>query len=135
MRTFSNRSLALLVGLLIAASSPHLLAHHALPSPDDATASVTLTGKVTQVVWRSPHVFIRLSVPAGRNSAANWVVETLNPQGLAKVGVDAATLSPGDVISVRAHVARDVRNYAVSEAMTLPTGRVVSVRVGTGMNR
>lgn len=130
----ATRSIAVLVGLLltlpITTAAPRLLAHHSLSTPNDVAKPITLTGKVTQVVWRSPHVFIRLNVPGKAASAGNWVVETLNPQGLAKVGVDAATLTPGDIISVRAYAAPDVRHYAVSETMTLPSGRVVSVRVG-----
>lgn len=127
------RSIAVSLGLLLALAAPRLLAHHSVPAPSELSQVVTLKGKVTQVVWRSPHVFIRLNVPGRTAGAGDWVVETLNPQGLAKVGIDSATLNPGDVISVRAYAAPDVRHYARSETMTLPTGRVVSVRVGAGM--
>lgn len=128
----SRQLSAVVVGSLLVLAGSVVQGHHSVQSQFDVMKPIMLRGQVAQVEWRRPHVLIRLRVANEKAGGADWLVETLNPQGLERSGVDVYTLKSGDVISVSAFVSRDGRRHAVTQTMTLPNGKTVSVGVGAG---
>jgi hypothetical protein len=117
---------------LIAASGSSVFGHHSIQAQFDVTKPVTLKGRVAAVEWRQPHVLIRVRVPDGQSGSVDWVVQTLNPQSLGRLGIVQGTLKPGDAISLDVFASNDGGNNAVTQAFTLPGGRTLPARVGTG---
>ena len=66
-----------LVAVLLLGSVPGS-AHHPISAKFDDSKPQTLTGVVTLVDWRNPHVHIYINV-RNTNDADNWAVETREP--------------------------------------------------------
>ena len=95
-------TLALL--LAIAASTT---AHHAISAKFDSKKPTTITGVVTLVDWRNPHVHVFINVRDAKGMTLNWAVEAESPIDLQEGGWSADTLQPGDTITVQGIAARD----------------------------
>jgi hypothetical protein len=122
----------LILATVCALSSTPAQAHHSIGSVYDVPALVTLAGVVDSLEWQRPHVAIHLTVRDTDGVPHQWRIETLNPQGLKRVGLDQDAIAPGKTITARVHVARDGSLNAVTDAITLPDGRTLPARVGSG---
>jgi Family of unknown function (DUF6152) len=119
-----NAALAVCVSVLAAAA--HLNAHHHVGCIYDTRSTQTVTGQIVQIVWQFPHVHIRLQATSGSTAGADWDIETVNPQGLRRQGVESDTLKVGDVLATTAWIAKDGSRAAFTESMTLPNGNTVA---------
>jgi Family of unknown function (DUF6152) len=81
-------------------------AHHPISAKFDDGKPVTLTGVVTLVDWRNPHVHIYMNVRAA-NDADNWAVELDSPIDLEAGGWTRESVRPGDGITVAGMSARN----------------------------
>ena len=88
----------------------------------DTAVTQTLAGQIVEIVWKFPHVHIRLDAADRRV----WDIETLNPQGLRRDRVQSDTLKVGDKLIVRAWSAKDGSRQAFTQSMTLPNGNTVT---------
>lgn len=93
------------LGLLAMMSAP-ALAHHGNAAYDDRVTEFK-QAKVTQFAWANPHVLINFDALDAKGNAVHMVVETAAPQALRLIGWDKASLTPGDVITVRMYVAKN----------------------------
>lgn len=82
------------------------LAHHPIAGKFDETAKLDLSGVVTYVDWRNPHVHVFMNVTA-RGETLNWAIELESPIFLEADGWSRETLRPGDSIVVKGSRARD----------------------------
>lgn len=97
------------VHLLTAAvllASAAVSAHHPVPGKFDDKKPITLTGIVTMVDWRNPHVHIFMNVASG-GETLNWAVELESPIELARNGWTSDAVQPGDRITVQGIAARN----------------------------
>jgi hypothetical protein len=129
VRLSMHLAVTLALTLIVAAG---VNAHHSIQSEYDVSKIVTLTGQVTHVDWAFPHVTVGLHVGSGANAETDWELETLNPQGLQRAGVDASSLKAGDAIRTTVYLARDESHRAVTQTVTLASGRMVTLQVGAG---
>lgn len=83
-----------------------LLAHHPIAAKFDDSKPMTLSGIVTLVDWRNPHVHVYMNVRNG-NDVANWAVEIESPIDLQASGWTRDSLKPGDAITVTGIAARN----------------------------
>jgi hypothetical protein len=103
-----------------------LRAHHSFAAEFDGSRPIVLHGKVTNVDWMNPHVFIRLDVADAGGTVTNWTLESAAPIYLEHLGWTKHALKVGDTVTVRAYIAKDQPNMAKTDAVTLPSGRVVT---------
>lgn len=82
-------------------------AHHEITAKFDPAKPLTLTGIVTAVDWRNPHVHVFMNVAGDAGEPANWAVELESTILLEKSGWRPDTLRPGDAITVQGTAARD----------------------------
>ncbi len=92
-------------GLLLAAMP--VFAHHSFAAQYDETNLITLTGKVTKMTWKNPHVVLNLDVKGDDGQVANWQLEMGSPNGLMQQGWKLDSLKPGDQVTVSGYRARD----------------------------
>ena len=113
------KSLAL-TGVLTAAialglSSP-ARAHHS-HAMFDHDKEVTVTGTVSQWVFRNPHVFLYVDAKANNGETVTYLVEMSNITNMLKAGFTTTTFKAGDKVTVTLHPLIDGRpggNYIVA---------------------
>lgn len=115
---------ALLLTALLAPLPVH--AHHHVGCVYDTAAPRTMTGQVVEISWKFPHVHIRIAAPDGSPGGVTWDLETVNPQGLTRVGVGRETLKVGDRLIAAAWIAKDGSARGFTRSLTLTTGTTVA---------
>ena len=99
-------SLALAV-LVIGTSSVPALAHHSVAGVFDAEDHFEITGRIVEVEWVNPHVFIHIEVPGDDGEAQMWALETAPTQFFRNAGVSKSMLEgdgqPTTISGIRGH--------------------------------
>jgi hypothetical protein len=75
----------------------------------DASKDVSVTGTVTEYVFRNPHVFLYIAVPGENGEVVNYSIEMSNIPNMIRRGIGQATFKPGDKITAKVHPLRDGR--------------------------
>ena len=105
----------LAAAMALAASSP-AWSHHSHTMFDHEKV-VTISGTVSQWVFRNPHVFLYVDVRADSGQTVKYAVEMSNITNMLKVGFSATTFKAGDPVTVTMHPLHDGRpggNYIVA---------------------
>jgi hypothetical protein len=95
---------ALMMGLLSISGSAE--AHHGWTEFDEK-AEVTLEGTVTDFHYVNPHCVVEFEAKDGTGHVRKWQGEFSNPGVLSRQGWNAASLEPGDKLTITGHPARD----------------------------
>ena len=114
-----------LLGLFVCAVP--LLAHHSVAASYDNSQTITLTGLITSVEWRNPHVVLRLAVKNNDGSVVEWRLEMRGANALSTAGIDSGALVLGNQVSARVWMARNGTKYGNVRNLMLPDGRNVDV--------
>lgn len=97
-------------GLLLAASPT--LAHHSFMAEYDESRLITLSGTVTKVYWKNPHVTFDLDVKDGSGKATSWELELGSPNALLSQGWKVDSLKQGTRVAVTGFGARNGSHLA-----------------------
>jgi hypothetical protein len=92
------KAFALALVLLITCST--LLAHHGTGASYDSSKEVTLTGTVTEFVWKNPHAQIYFDVKEPDGKIVSWSAELNSPGVLARQGWKRNMFKPGDELTI-----------------------------------
>lgn len=111
------------VGLTVAPAS----AHHTVAYTFDVKKLVSLTGTVTSIDWKYPHVIYHLTVPAANGSDINWEIESRHPQGMQREGIEPETIKPGEHVTMNVMLALDGSRHAATASIVLADGRMLLV--------
>jgi hypothetical protein len=91
----------LCIGLMICGLSGAALdAHHSNASYYDTAKTVTITGTLTKVEWRSPHVFFAVDVKDANGTVTTYGLEHASPQSLYRAGFRKDDVAIGSVVEV-----------------------------------
>lgn len=93
------------VGLLMTAGSPTFAHHSNAAYGDEITEFEQAT--ITRFAWANPHSLIFFDAADADGNVVSYVIETAAPQALRLIGWTKTTLMPGDVITLRAYLARN----------------------------
>ena len=102
-------------------------AHHNMSALFDFNDRVTLTGPLTKMDWRNPHIY--LTVDAKRGAATEeWSIEGPAPNFFRTREINKADIEMAIGKGVTAEVsrARNGSHSGLIRTLTLPDGRVVS---------
>src|SRR4029078_4037311 len=113
-----TRGLAVVVAL-VCVTGVTTVAHHAIAAKFDETKTQTLSGIVTLVDWRNPHVHVFLNVKGAKGELVNWAIEVESPIDLHDSGWNKDSVNPGDAITVTGFPARNGSRQVWSNKMTL----------------
>jgi hypothetical protein len=105
--------------LLVTAS---VSAHHTIAAVYDVGRIVTLNGVVAQVDWRFPHVIVHLDAKNADGSVTRWDVETKNPQGMGRAGLNEEFVKVGEAVTMVVFIAKDGTRHAALETITTSNG-------------
>lgn len=118
--TRSFGALALLALLVMPA---FVNAHHSAVAFDLTKPHVSVTGKVIQFIWRSPHTSINLEVINTEGVAEVWKWEGAGTVALVKSGVTRETIKSGDMLTVSGNPLRDGSPGGLMRSITLANGQ------------
>jgi Family of unknown function (DUF6152) len=125
-------SLSAVVIAVFATTSLPLIAHHGIGTAYDVCRTVTLDGVLTALEWRNPHVVLHINVKGEDGNTLAWSVATPAPNVLNRQGLNDFFARTGDHITAHVFVAKDGSRDAVTRDLILPSGRTISVSMGTG---
>ena len=122
----SSRSIAsgVLTVLLLAGS---VSAHHNMSAYFDFNNRVTITGTLSKIDWRNPHIELIVDIKEG-DQALTWRLEGPAPgffrdRDISRSDFDGAL---GKAVTAEASRARDGSTWGLLRTMTLPSGKLVS---------
>jgi hypothetical protein len=111
------------LGMMLAAAT--VVAHHAFSAEFDAEKPVKLVGTVTKTEWVNPHAWVYLDVKGPDGQVANWAVELGPPNALLRRGWRRNSLPIGAQITVDGFAAKNGKEFANANEITLPDGKRV----------
>jgi hypothetical protein len=82
---------------MLAVASGAALAHHSF-AMFDQEHPIEISGTVVEFRYTSPHSFILVDVKAKEGAGVVWNLEGASPSILAREGMSAKTLKPGDEV-------------------------------------
>ena len=97
----------ILTVLLGFASMTMVLSAHHSQAAYEPEKLVSIDGVVTQVQWRSPHMWITLDVPGPNGKPESWVFEGAAAAPMVAAGISPQLLKVGSRVKIIAHPARD----------------------------
>jgi hypothetical protein len=98
----------LLAGAMALGIVSPALSHHS-HAMFDHTKQMSVSGTVTEFVFRNPHVFLYIDVKADNGETVNHWIELSNLTNTILRGIGRATFKPGDKVTVNVHPLRDGR--------------------------
>jgi len=118
---------------LLAASQP-AAAHHNASAKYDRDKPVQLTGKVTRVEWKNPHIYFFVDATDASGKTINYAIENGSVNGFFRSGVKRDSLKIGDMITVSGFLARQAGLHHVNgRNVTFADGRKVFVGSQDGL--
>ena len=102
-------------------------AHHNMSALFDFNDRVTLTGTLTKMDWRNPHIYVFVDARRGEGVEA-WSVEGPPPNFFRTRDIDKEDVANaiGKQITAEVSRARDGSRAGLLRTLTLPDGTVVS---------
>jgi hypothetical protein len=97
-------------GLLLAAMP--IPAHHSFMAEYDESRLISLSGTVTKVYWKNPHVTFDLNVKDENGKLTNWELELGSPNALLRQGWKVDSLKQGARVAVTGFGARNGSHMA-----------------------
>lgn len=103
-------------------------AHHSDAGMDEGSV-VTLEGKITEFLWRQPHVYFGVEVMENGEPLI-WDVQLGSLNGLSRSGWHSESLKPGEEVFVRVNPAINGRPYGKLSSIERLDGSPVAIRPG-----
>jgi hypothetical protein len=125
-RTLSaSFALATLFLLVLSSTAP---AHHNMSAIFDFNDRVTVTGTLTKIDWRNPHIEFLVDTKAASGAVETWKYEGPAPGFFRERSVGKADFEGaiGKQVTVEASRARDGSRWGLLRQITLPGDKVVS---------
>jgi hypothetical protein len=122
----SGSALVVVVGLSVFAVA--LFAHHGRQGTYDGDKEITLTGTVTELTWRNPHVVFFMDVKGADGKVVNWGFESSNVSTMSREGWSRNTLKNGDEITVTFNPSRAGAPVGILRKVVFADGKQITSR-------
>ena len=116
-----NRIGVLASAMALAIALP-AVAHHS-HAMFDHSKEVTITGTVTEFVFRNPHVFLYIDTKADSGETMKYWVEMSNLPNMIRRGIGQSTFKPGDKVIAHVHPLKDGRTGGSYVTIVGPDGK------------
>ena len=121
-----RRGVFIVVAAMLVAGSAS--AHHNMSAVFDFSDRVTLTGTLTKIDWRNPHIELIVDAKMDGNQVQTWSIEGPPPSFFRVRDVNKSDVETalGKTVTAEASRARDGSRSGLLRVMTLPNGKVVT---------
>ncbi len=82
------------------------VAHHATAPAYDRSQIIELSGEITDVSWRNPHIHLTLQSSGENGESASWDLETNSVSVVSRFGLSADLVAPGTRVRVAGNPGR-----------------------------
>ena len=106
-----------------------LFAHHGAASYETSKMT-TLKGTITNIQWMNPHAEIDIEVNETSGKAEKYVVESVSPLGLSRLGWTKDSLKPGDQITVTGNLSKNGTHILRLKKIVFPGGKELTLQNG-----
>ena len=113
------------LGAAVLLSAQAVGAHHSFVAEFDGEKPVKLTGPVTKVEWRNPHIWVYLDARDPSGKLTPWQCEGGAPNALTRQGWSRNTFTLGQDITVEGWRAKDGTNTCNARTWRLANGQQV----------
>jgi hypothetical protein len=103
--------LAGIIGVLVAAIPVH--AHHSFASEFIESQSISIEGDVREFQFRNPHAILLVDARDVAGHAQTYAAEWAGAGRLGRMGIDTATLKPGDHVIVTGSPGRNPSDHTI----------------------
>ena len=122
----SHRAIGVALAALVFAGAAW--AHHNMSAIYDFNDRVTMTGTLTKIDWRNPHIELIVDTKTGGQEVQSWALEGPSPsffraRDITRADIEAAL---NKTVTAEASRARNGSRSGLLRVMTLPGGKVVS---------
>jgi len=123
-----NRRILIALAFALVPLTHTALAHHNMTAIFDFNDRVTVTGTLSKVDWRNPHIYLTVDVKNAGGAMQAWQAEGPSPTWfrIREIGKEDFANSIGKSFEVELSRARDKTPMGLIRTITLPGGRVVS---------
>jgi hypothetical protein len=111
---------------LVLVSVP-VIAHHGSAHYYDMDNIVSVEGEIVSVTWRNPHVMIELRRTDDGGANEIWDIEGSSVNSLARVGVEADSLSAGGAVTITGAISRHGLPAMAGHVVTFADGTEVPI--------
>jgi hypothetical protein len=120
-------SAAAAIAVLLAAGT--LWAHHSFTVVFDASKQFTLTGTLTKIDWRNPHIEIFVEAKGDGGQVEAWRIEGFSPSFFRNHNVGKSDFEKGigQTVTVEGVRAKDGSLYGLLRQITFPDGKSVKL--------
>ena len=118
---------AIVFAVLAAALTGSAWAHHNMSAIYDFNDRVTLTGTLSKIDWRNPHIELIVDTKSGEQ-VQTWSLEGPPPSFFRARDINKSDIESalGKAVTAEASRARDGSRAGLLRVVTLPDGKVVS---------
>jgi hypothetical protein len=122
-----NHRAALFAAALLLLAAAAASAHHNMSAIYDFNDKITMTGTLSRIDWRNPHIELIVETKNGAE-VQTWSLEGPSPsffreRDITRADVETALSKP---VTAEASRARDGSRAGLLRTMTLPNGKVLS---------
>jgi hypothetical protein len=123
-----NRRILLALLFALVPLTHQVFAHHNMTAIFDFNDRVTITGTLSKVDWRNPHIYLTVDVKNAAGAMETWQAEGPSPTWfrIRDIGKDDFGSNIGKSFNIELSRARDKTPMGLIRTITLPGGRVVS---------
>jgi hypothetical protein len=118
-----------LLGVVLLSVSVPVFAHHGAASYD-ISKMTTLKGTVTSIQWMNPHTEVDIEVNDAAGKPEKYIVESVSPLGLSRIGWTKSSLKPGDQITVTGNLSKNGTHILRLKKIVLPSGEEITLQNG-----
>jgi len=99
-------------GLFLLAAAAPLFAHHSFAATYFEDQRATIQGTLVQFDYKNPHSVVTVDVVDPKTQqTVRWSIEWASGTRLAREGVNAETLKPGDQVTILGHPGRNPEDH------------------------
>jgi len=105
-------------------------AHHNMSAIYDFNDKVTMSGTLSKIDWRNPHIELIVETKNGPTDVQSWSLEGPSPSFFREREINKADVETAlnKMVTAEASRARDGSHSGLLRTMTLPNGKVISAR-------
>ena len=123
-----NQRIGAFIVLAITLAAASAGAHHNMSALFDLNDRVTLTGTLSRIDWRNPHIELIVEATSDGVQVQTWSIEGPAPSFFRRRDVNKTDveMAMGKTVTAEASRARDGSHTGLLRLITLPGGKVVS---------
>ena len=121
------RQKTIFIALAVVVFATTALAHHNMSAIYDFNDRISMTGTLTKIDWRNPHIELVVNTKQG-NEVQTWSLEGPSPSFFRARDINKSDIETAlnKTVTAEASRARDGSKAGLLRIMTLPDGKVLS---------